>query len=201
MKRRDAHQNEAKILAAFQRLRRRHPDTVPTMTEVVAESGLGRGTVYRHFPDIGSLVFAHLDRSYAQTFARWRAVFGAPDTQPRDCGRIIRFLNEMRAIAVDNLPILLDPRAQTSAGYHRARVSLRELLHLALGGAESPDARHAATVDLLARLAEAEHLALTKGRSEGIPREVDNGLVEALIAATPAAPRGESIERPRRNTT
>lgn len=61
VERADAARNRAKILAAAADLfADRDPRTV-TMDEVAKAAGVGRGTLYRRYPDIGSIAVALLD--------------------------------------------------------------------------------------------------------------------------------------------
>ncbi len=181
MPRRDAEENEQKILRAFDHLRKRDPAIVPSMSDIVRESGLGRATVYRHFPDIGSLVFRHLDTSYTALFAHWRSELGAHSDLEHTTARICAFVTEMRQIANRNLSILLDEKCQVSTGYARARRAFRDILSLAILGNRSPTEREAAIIDLIARHGEAEHIACASEASKSCGTEADASIVGCLV--------------------
>lgn len=181
MARRDAEENEQKILRAFDRLREKDPAVVPSMSDIVRESGLGRATVYRNFPDIGSLVFRHLDASYTAIFTRWRAELGAPSDFEHTTAMIGAFVTEMRQLANRNLSILLNEKCQVSKGYARARSAFRDILSLAILGDRSPTEREAAIIDLIARHGEAEQIACVYEASKSCGTEAEASIIRHLV--------------------
>jgi AcrR family transcriptional regulator len=180
-RRRDAVENEHEILSAFGRLLQKDPAIVPSMSDVVRESGLGRATVYRHFPDIGSLVFRHLDTTYSALFTRWRAELGAGKGPVETLANICAFITEMRKLAKANLSVLLDAKCQASFGYARARRAFRNILSLAIVGNRPPSEQEATIIDLLARHGEAEQIAYVCEATESSAAEADAALVRSLV--------------------
>ncbi len=182
MRRRDAVENETQILAAFDRLQKRNPTSAPSMSDVVRESELGRATVYRHFPDIGSLVFRRLDRAYVALFQRWREEFSLGGDAADPAARIRDFVSEMRSLANENRALILDDKCQVSSAYRRAQQSFREILLLAISAGEEPSSRLKAIADLIARHGEAEHLAFVLPSVSDEDGAAHLEIVSALVA-------------------
>lgn len=112
----DAARNRAKILAAAQELfANRDPRTV-TMDDIARTAGVGRATLYRRYPDPGSVALALLDEHERQLQAE--LIYGAPPLGPG--GTPVERLAAFYAAMID----LLDRH-----------------LHLALG-AETGESRH-----------------------------------------------------------
>jgi AcrR family transcriptional regulator len=57
----DAARNRARILAAAERLFRKRGGTGVTMERIAAAAGVGKGTLYRRYPDLASIAVALLD--------------------------------------------------------------------------------------------------------------------------------------------
>ncbi|MFE3799031.1 TetR/AcrR family transcriptional regulator [Nocardia tengchongensis] len=57
----DAARNRAKVLAAAARLFADHDPRTVTMDDIAKAAGVGRGTLYRRYPDVGSIAVALLD--------------------------------------------------------------------------------------------------------------------------------------------
>jgi AcrR family transcriptional regulator len=66
----DAARNRAKVLAAADRLFRRHGVANVSMDDVAAEAGVGKGTLYRRFGDKAGLAAALLDERESALQAR-----------------------------------------------------------------------------------------------------------------------------------
>jgi len=57
----DAARNRARVLEAADRLFARHGGREVTMERIAAEAGIGKGTLYRRYPDVASIAQALLD--------------------------------------------------------------------------------------------------------------------------------------------
>lgn len=150
-------QNGQTILDAFARLVEQF-EVAPTMSDVVRASGLGRATVYRHFPDIGSMAFAQLDEGYHQLFSEFRnSVVHLKGSEMEKS--LVEFLSRYFLFSKCNRSILINPECQNSKAYSRARNTLRALVFEALSKAtdEGKDAQaFKETSHIIACCAEAE---------------------------------------------
>jgi AcrR family transcriptional regulator len=77
----DAHRNRATVLAAAVELLSHSPDA--SMKQVAEASGLGRTTVYRHFPSREALIAALFEQAFDSTVAELREIV-ARSTEPRE---------------------------------------------------------------------------------------------------------------------
>ena len=126
------------------------------MSDVVRASGLGRGTVYRHFGSLAGLVTAHLAEEHAALLQQAR--------DSEDPARALNvLLRDMRRLIEAHLSVLTpditasDEAAKLRAAFHATVLDLlgqiaapatpRSLLHF--------------RADLLARVADPAHLAAT----------------------------------------
>jgi AcrR family transcriptional regulator len=57
----DAARNRARVLEAAQRLFAAHDGREVTMEQIAAAAGVGKGTLYRRYPDVASIALALLD--------------------------------------------------------------------------------------------------------------------------------------------
>ncbi|WP_051580744.1 TetR/AcrR family transcriptional regulator [Pseudonocardia acaciae] len=142
----DAARNRAKVLAAAAGLfRARDPRTV-TMDDVARAAGVGRATLYRRYPDVGSIAEALLDE-YERALQE-RLMSGAPPLGPGApaAERLAAFYAAMVELLEAHLPLVLGADAGAarlsvgSYGFWRAHVR-----SLVAGKADDPDA----LVDLL----------------------------------------------------
>ncbi|MEH6401949.1 MAG: TetR/AcrR family transcriptional regulator [Sneathiella sp.] len=180
MTRSDAVQNRQQIMDAFHEATRRDAITLPTMSEIVKLSGLGRGTVYRHFPDVGSLAFSFLSSGYETLYDESREKLRAI-SNPNEARVVLKdHLDRNRAFSKENMAILLRPECLTSEGYALAQRSLRQCVRRAIremseiGKSASP---HLETVvDVISRVAEPEHLKAT-----GVNHETADNLASSAI--------------------
>ena len=126
------------------------------MSDVVRASGLGRGTVYRHFGSLAGLVTAHLAEEHSALLDRAR------DTE--DPARALNILlRDMRRLIEAHLADLTPEIAASEdvAGLRRAfHATVLELLEqVARPG--TPQSLLHFRADLLARVADPAHLAAT----------------------------------------
>jgi AcrR family transcriptional regulator len=76
----DAARNRARVLAAADRLFARKPGADVTMEEIAAAAGVGKGTLYRRYPDVASVAAALLDEHERQL--QERILRGRPPLGP-----------------------------------------------------------------------------------------------------------------------
>lgn len=134
MSRIDAEKNRLAILNAFDRLVS-EADKPLTLTDVIKASGLGRATVYRHFPDIGSLAFERLNDGYRSLFNDLRGLYkdstnNEVDAFTKDVKLELfkQKLGEYFVFCYNNKILLQTPECQKSEAYTNARVTLRSIL-------------------------------------------------------------------------
>lgn len=180
MTRSDAVQNRQQIMSAFHEATRKDAVTLPTMSEIVKLSGLGRGTVYRHFPDVGALAFSFLTSGYEVLYEESREKLRKV-TNPTEARLALEdHLIRNRAFSKENMAVLLRPECLSSEGYALAQTSLRQCVRRALRdmagiGKSSPPLLET-IVDTISRIAEPEHLKAT-----GISHETTDTLAGDAI--------------------
>jgi AcrR family transcriptional regulator len=136
----DASRNRAKILAAAQTLfAERRP---VTMDEIARAAGVGRGTLYRRYPDPASIALALLDqheRELQEHLLRGAPPLG-PGAPPRD--RLVAFCRAMTDLLERHAHLALGAETGrsrfTTGAYGFWRAHVRALL--AEAGTPDPDA-------------------------------------------------------------
>ncbi|MFO0726021.1 MAG: TetR/AcrR family transcriptional regulator [Myxococcota bacterium] len=109
--RRDAAENRERILKAAKKLLRRRPLADICMDKLAEEAGVGKGTLYRRFPDRAALVHALLDEDTRQLQDRALAGFGLPkDASPLE--HVLMLLAEIFDFVDDHSALLLEAHAQ-----------------------------------------------------------------------------------------
>ncbi|GAB2527738.1 TetR/AcrR family transcriptional regulator [Nocardia heshunensis] len=107
VERADAARNRAKVLAAAAELfATRDPRTV-TMDDVAKAAGVGRGTLYRRYPDVGSIAVALLDeheRALQEQLLRGEPPLG-PGAPPAE--RLAAFYTAMIELLDTHAPLVL----------------------------------------------------------------------------------------------
>jgi len=101
--RRVARQNNVRdlILDAVDSLLARFGYKKMTMEDVAREVGIGKGTIYLHFPSKEELVLAHVDRIAETVVAKLRDLAGAPDPVERRLKRmlVLRVLHRFDSVS------------------------------------------------------------------------------------------------------
>jgi AcrR family transcriptional regulator len=139
-----------------------------SMSRIAEQTGIGRATLYKYFPDVDALLLAWHERQIARHLQQL--------TQVRD-----RAANQPTATAHTVLRAVLDAYATIQYDHHRARAAgpHTELVH------HGPHVEHARRqlldllTDLLAETARAGHV-----RDDVPPNELATYCLHALTAAT-----------------
>ncbi|MFF7456698.1 TetR/AcrR family transcriptional regulator [Kitasatospora sp. NPDC008115] len=152
----DAARNRAKVLAAAERLFAEGDPTAVTMDDIARAAGIGRGTLYRRYPDRASIARALLDEH--ERALQERLLRGAPPLGPGDGGDGDDGRNGAGGAGA------VTP-AERLAAFYAAMVELLEThVHLVLG-AETGAARYRTGAYAFWRLHVA-HLAREAGRPD-----------------------------------
>lgn len=142
MERADAARNRARVLDAAAKLFASRPPHEVTMEDIAKAAGVGRGTLYRRYPDRASIAVALLDeheRALQEKLLRGDPPLG-PGAPPAE--RLAAFYAAMVGLLEDHAHLVLGSevgrsRFETGAyGFWRAHV--RSLL--AAAGTPGPDA-------------------------------------------------------------
>lgn len=121
----DAARNRLRILAAAQRLFDEHGVDAVTMDDVVAEAGVGKGTLFRRFRDKGGLAVALLDQY--ETDLQQRLLTGPPPLGPgaAPADRLGAFVRAYLGYVDDRLDLV--QMSETSAPGARFRTGAHAL--------------------------------------------------------------------------
>ncbi|MGH1562321.1 TetR/AcrR family transcriptional regulator [Mumia sp. DW29H23] len=185
VERADAARNRRRILAAAARLYADRGAAHVAMNDIAREAGVGRGTLYRRYPDRASIAVALLDeheRRLQEELLRGAPPLG-PGAPPAD--RLAAFYDAMVQLLDDHAPLALGAevgrsRFETGAyGFWRAHVRM-----LAVdAGLEDPDAM---TEPLLAPLAPE---VFVRQRETGLSVERISAALRVLAHAALGDPR------------
>ncbi len=180
MPRSDALQNRQQIMEAFHKATRNEVTRLPTMSEIVKLSGLGRGTVYRHFPDPGTLAFSFMSSGYELLFAKTRENLRKSQSTQETRAALEDHLFRYRGYNKENLNLLMAPEVVTSDGCELAHISQRQSVRRALRdmagiGKTSPQLLETAT-DIIAHCGDPQHLSYV-----GLTQNSDDHLGETAI--------------------
>jgi len=180
MPRSDAVQNRELIMEAFHQATRTEQPGLPTMSDIVRLSGLGRGTVYRHFPDIGSLAFSFMAVGYEPLFEESRQSLRKAVNNQETRAALKDHLLRYRAYSKEHLSILTRPECIVSDGYILASTSNRQCVRKALRQmlkTENQSSDYLESLsDLIARVAEPDHIRLC-----GVAYDGEDPLAETMI--------------------
>lgn len=178
----DAARNRAKVLQAAARLfADRDPRTV-TMDDIAKAAGVGRGTLYRRYPDTNSIAVALLDdheRRLQERLLRGEPPLG-PGAPPGD--RLAAFYAAMVELLEEHIGLVLGAETNgarfATGAYDFWRAHVRALL--AEAAAPDPDALADA---LLAPLASEVY---ARQRAQGLtPERIAAGLARLARGALP----------------
>lgn len=128
VERADAARNRARVLAAAAKLFRSKDPRAVTMDDVARAAGVGRATLYRRYPDVGSIAVALLDEH--ERALQERLMHGEPPLGPGapPAERLVAFYAAMVEHLDAHLPLVLGADAGTarfevgSYGFWRAHV-------------------------------------------------------------------------------
>lgn len=128
----DAARNRARVLAAAARLLAEHGGQGVTMERIAAEAGVGKGTLYRRYPDVTSIARALLDeheRRLQEQLVRGEPPLG-PGAPPAD--RLAAFYRAMVALLEQHAHLALaaetGPRRFETGAYRAWHLHIRTLL-------------------------------------------------------------------------
>jgi len=120
----DSVKNKTAILDVFSRAVQEDPSKLPSMSDLVAQTGLGRGTVYRHFSQPGDVLYAYFEDGFTRLYETYEPEWLKVDSQ------VLRlefeaFLLRCYAFAQDHLSLLSTPEFHQSEGRTLAMAELR----------------------------------------------------------------------------
>lgn len=180
----DAARNRARVLAAAERLFAEHGATVVSMEDIAREAGVGKGTLYRRYPDRAALAVALLDEHERRL--QERLLGGPPPLGPGapPAPRLAAFYAAMVELLARHLDLAL--AAETGAARYRtgAYGFWRAHVHalVAEAGVDDPDDVLAEL--LLAPLAVDLHQHLTaRGADLGALTAALTRLAERMLGA------------------
>jgi AcrR family transcriptional regulator len=172
VERADAARNRRRVLEAAERLFARHGADRVTMEEIARAAGVGKGTLYRRYPDRAAIAVALLDeheRALQEQLLRGPPPLG-PGAPPTD--RLIAFGRERIRFAHDHSELLSAANRDPQNRHNAPATVLRTHVRVLLKAAESTGDLDAQTDALLAlldvdyvehQLAEGGHTLATLG--------------------------------------
>lgn len=161
MKRSDAVENRKKIMEALSVYLKNGKQPLPTMSDIVNMTDLGRGTIYRNFADIGELFYAYLQDGYTELYSSYEPEWiDDGDEVLIQCFQ--QFLFNCFEFNENNHTLLVSPACLTSEGLALAKVELRRKIFVTLtkiSKAPLKPIELTKWVDVMAHCVETEHLA------------------------------------------
>lgn len=158
MKRSDAVENRAKIMEVLSNYLQDGSKTLPTMSDIVKSTQLGRGTVYRNFPDIGELFYAYLQDGYEELYSSYEPEWIDDDII---LDRFRQFLLDCFEFSRKNHALLVTPACLTSEGRALAKTELRRKIFVTatkLSNVPLKPVELTKWADVIAYCVETEHL-------------------------------------------
>jgi AcrR family transcriptional regulator len=181
----DAARNRRALLDTARRLFAEQDVADVSMSDIAREAGVGKGTLYRHFPDKASLCHAILDGQAREVQEEVIAGLPSAGIGATPLARLERLLDLIGDMAEEGGPLLLeahrDLRVLSRPAYAWQRLSARVLLQQALDAgelAEDADVEYLASA-LLAPLL--PNVWLYARRAEGMSVERLRAGVRQLI--------------------
>jgi len=160
----DSIENKQTILASFESLLASEDFATLTMTEDVRASGLGRGTVYRHFSDIGSLMFEKFSVAYHDLYSSFEPEHNEwSDVTLRK--ELDNFLNRVFLFSHRHRKFFLIEAFSHAHGHKLAQTELRRKISLSitqLCKRELDKKELRRWADVIARCVEVEHIHTAK---------------------------------------
>lgn len=181
MTRSDAVENRALILHALGSAIKSNSNRLPTMSDLIQQTGLGRGTVYRHFGDIGELYYAYLQDGYTKLCCTYEPEWiEGGIAEVKDRFRV--FLTDYIKYNVENHSILSTIDCLTSESRKLAKIELRRKIFVTATKISKKPLRPielSKWADIIAHCVETEHLQ-SHSRLEVIP-ELSIGIAMSLL--------------------
>lgn len=138
----DAARNRQRVLAAARELFATTDPATVTMGDIARSAGVGRATLYRRFPDVGSVAVALLDEHERRL--QEQLISGPPPLGPgaSPADRLAAFAGAMVELLEEHLPLVLGaengPARFATGAYDFWRLHVRTLL--VAGKVPDPDA-------------------------------------------------------------
>lgn len=127
VERADAVRNRERILKAARRLLKKHGMSEICMNELAVEAGVGKGTLYRRFPDRAALVHALLDEETRLLQERALSGFGLDEKTPR-VEQALALLGGIFDFIRDHGSLLCEAQSRGNKFSHPAYAWQRQLL-------------------------------------------------------------------------
>jgi AcrR family transcriptional regulator len=170
--RRDARDNRAAILDAARELFADSADVA--MSQIARRAGVGQGTLYRHFPNRGTLAGEILD----EYIVRFEALATAEADDPDAFFVLLRSLFD-GVVDLYGLAVLARHEAEADTHLQRNRQRIAELLELPLR-----DAKRAGTLRPDLSVADVFLIfAMARGAMEGLPDRAARAAVAQRVLA------------------
>lgn len=158
--RQDSIKNRQKILQVFSEAV--HADTADrlTMSEIVRRTGLGRGTVYRHFTSTGDVAYAYLEAKFVEVFSSYEPEWikgGARVLRPK----FHEFLLNFATVTFADRRLLCSSEFQSSGGRKLVQTELRRKIFVTATSLSPQPLKPIVLskwVDVIAYCVEVEHL-------------------------------------------
>lgn len=179
--RRDSAENRQRILNVFAQSIRQDPSGLPTMTDIVSRTGLGRGTVYRHFRQPGDILYAYLEDGFTQLCATYEPEWiKTDDDDLKSQFRV--FLLRWIAFTLEHSSFLKTAEFYESEGRKLAAAELRRKIFVTatrLSPQPLKPIELSKWVDVIAHCVEVDHL--TSGSPKEVLPELSATIAMALL--------------------